>query len=124
MYCKECGLEINDGSKFCQHCGSIQMEDENSASDENKGAEKKANSLIDNIKEPLTKIAVDTATNVALDSSRKLGEALEEKGEEWLHIFMKKTGLEKEKKSPIDKIKDIFPGKTNKNSKGNSKKKK
>jgi uncharacterized membrane protein YvbJ len=26
MYCKNCGKEIADDSKFCQHCGTAQLE--------------------------------------------------------------------------------------------------
>lgn len=26
MYCKHCGKEIADDSKFCQHCGGSQLE--------------------------------------------------------------------------------------------------
>lgn len=29
MYCKNCGKEIPDDSKFCQHCGSSQTKQEN-----------------------------------------------------------------------------------------------
>ena len=28
MYCKHCGKEIADDSKFCQHCGGKQLESE------------------------------------------------------------------------------------------------
>lgn len=46
MFCKNCGKEINDKSKFCQFCGEQTTENENTEADQLRSFHYKKESII------------------------------------------------------------------------------
>lgn len=49
MYCKHCGKEIADDSKFCQHCGGKQLENDREANNDKTPLDNIISKLFSNI---------------------------------------------------------------------------
>lgn len=101
MYCKKCGKQIENESRFCPQCGEIQtVQTEDKASNEN--GKKILKDVIGAISEPVSEVMKE----ILIESVQDTTEAVKKKGKKVTHKGLVKLGLENE--TLVDKIEKLY----------------